>query len=135
MPSTLIKNMIEQYNYPVLNTENVEEFIQSQQECVLFFTSNPIRYPESDDVAMILPELVKQYGGRFTAAVVDQSIELDLKIRFGFRKWPALVFLREGKYLGAICKVQDWVEYIEKINEIMASEPRNIPDIIIPVKQ
>ena len=133
MPSPLIKTMIEKYHYPLLTEENFNDFVNSQDECVLFFTENPARYPESDDVAMILPELVKEYGNRFSAAVIDQKDQQKLQIRFGFKKWPSLVFLRQGKYLGVISKVQDWLDYLEKINAILTSEPQSAPGFIIPV--
>ena len=133
MPSPLIKNMIEQYNYPVLNVDNIDEYIQSQQECVLFFTENPTRFPERDDVAMILPELVKEYGNRFSAAVIGQDSQRKLQARFDIKEWPTLVFLRKGEYLGAISRVQDWNDYIIKINEFITSEPKKVPGIGIPV--
>lgn len=135
MASPLIENMIEQYGYPVLNEDSIDEFIQSQEECVLFFTENPTRFPESNDVAMILPELVKEYGGRFSAAVIDQASQRKLQGRYGFNEWPTLVFLRNGQYLGHISRVQDWMDYIVKINQILTSEPRPAPGIGIPVSQ
>ncbi len=135
MPSALIKNMIEQYHYPVLSETTVDEFINSQQECVLFFTENPAQFPESDDVAMILPELVKEYGGRFNAAVIEQASQRKLQARYGFNEWPSLVFLREGKYLGTISRVQDWVDYLTTINQILSSESKHAPGIGIPVVQ
>ena len=135
MPSPLIEAMIEQYQYPVLTEKNFDEYIQSQAECVLFFTENPTRFPESNDVAMILPELVKEYGNRFNAAVVAQAAQRKLQARFGFNEWPTLVFLRNGKYLGAISRVQDWMDYIIKINQILSSEPKPAPGFAIPVEQ
>lgn len=135
MSLTLIETMIETYNYPVLNEDSLDPFIQSQQECVLFFTENPTRFPETNDVAMILPELVKEYGGRFSAAVIDEESQRKLQTRFGFTEWPSLVFLREGKYLGTISRVQDWVDYIVKINEILSSDPGLAPGFSIPVEQ
>lgn len=135
MPSTLIKMMIEQYNYPVLNTDTLDEFINSQRECVLFFTENPTRFPESDDVAMILPELVSEYGNRFSAAVIAQDSQRKLQGRYGFTEWPTLVFLREGKFLGTISRVQDWNDYILKINELLTSETKATPGIGIPIDQ
>jgi len=135
MPSPLIKNMIEKYDYPLLNESSIEDFIQSQEECVLFFTENPVRFPESDDVAMILPELINEYSGRFTAAVIEQNSQVKLQMRFGFKQWPSLVFLRKGKYLGVISKVQDWADYIIKINQILTSKPKTAPGFIIPVTQ
>jgi len=135
MPSPLIEAMIEQYQYPVLTEASIDEYIQSQQECVLFFTENPTRFPESNDVAMILPELVKEYGGRFSAAVIDQASQRKLQTRYGFTEWPSLIFLRYGKYLGTISRVQDWMDYIVKINQILVSEPKLAPGFAIPVEQ
>jgi len=123
MPSPLIKAMIEQYNYPVLNIDNIDEYIQSQKDCILFFTENPTRFPESDDVAMILPELVKEYGDRFSAAVIEQASQRKLQARYDFREWPTLVFLRKGEYLGAISRVQDWSDYINMINTFLMDGP------------
>jgi len=134
MPSVLIKKMLELYNYPVLNEDNIDEFIKSQDECVLFFANNPVRYPESDDVAMILPELVKEYGNRFSAAFVEQKSERTLQRRFGFVRWPTLVFLKGGKKLGHISKVQDWNDYIIKINELLTLEPQPLFDIPMHIK-
>lgn len=134
MPSPLIKTMIEQYNYPLLNVGNIDEYIQSQDECVLFFTENPTRFPESDDVAMILPELVKEYGNRFSAAVIEQDSQRKLQARYDFREWPTLIFLRKGEYLGAISRVQDWNDYIMKINDLLTSEPKKVLSIGVPIK-
>ena len=134
MPSALIRNMIKQYNYPVLDEETIDEFIKSQDECVLFFANNPTRYPESDDVAMILPELVKEYGNRFSAAFVEQKSERNLQRRFGFARWPTLVFLKKGQKLGHISKVQDWNDYILKINELLTSEPKPVFDIPLTIR-
>ncbi len=135
MPSPLIKNMIEQYHYSVLNLENCDEFIQSQQECVLFFTESPERFPESNDVCMILPELVKEYENRFSVAVIDQSAQRQLQGRYGFNEWPTLVFLRKGQFLGFISRVQDWNTYIIRINELLSSEAKPVPGIGIVVEQ
>lgn len=133
MPSPLIKSMIEQYNYPVLNVDTLDEFLQSEQESVLFFTENPTRFPESDDVAMILPELVKEYGNRFSAAVISQESQRKLQSRFDFKEWPSLVFLQGDKYLGTISRVQDWNDYIVKINDFITSGPQKLPGVGIPV--
>ena len=133
MPSPLIKLMIEQYNYPLLNEETIDDFINSKEESVLFFTENPTRFPESDDVAMILPELVTEYGNRFSAAVIEQASQRKLQSRYGFTEWPTLVFLRKGEFLGNISRVQDWNDYIIKINDFLTSKSKRRPGIGIPV--
>lgn len=134
MPSPLIQNMIQQYAYPLLDEAAHDSFIQQHEECVLFFTEDPQRYPESNDVAMILPELVREYGERLQAAVVSQNAQRNLQARYGFNEWPSLVFLRGGKYLGVISRVQDWVSYLTQINQILNSQPVRAPGFAIPVE-
>ena len=135
MPSSLIENMISQYQYPVLDEASLDAFIQSHHQCVLFFTEDPVRFPESNDVAMILPELVKQYNGQFDAAVIAQSAQRNLQTRYGFNEWPSLVFLRQGQYLGTVSRVQDWMVYLQLIDQILTAEPRRPPGFSIPVEQ
>ena len=135
MPSPLIKNMIEQYGYPVIDADSHDDFIHAHDESVLFFTESPTRFPESDDVCMILPELVKEYGERFQPAVVAQDAQRKMQGRYGFSEWPALVFLRRGQFLGVISRVQDWNVYIQKINDLLTAEPKPLPGIGIVVEQ
>ena len=134
MSSPLIQQMMERHGYPLLDAAGVDEFAAAHEEVVLFFTEDPDRFPESNDVAMILPELVKEYGHRFAAAVIDREAQRPLQARFGFTEWPTLVFLREGRYLGHVSRVQNWVDYIVQINAILQSRPmEKAPGFGIPV--
>jgi len=133
MFSVLVQNMIEQYDYPVLTEETLEGFLESSEEVVLFFTEDAKKFPETNDVAMILPELGKAFNRRFSAAVIALPDQRRLQMRYGFREWPTLVFLRNGNYLGAISRVQDWKDYLEEIGQILASEPTKAPDFMLPV--
>jgi hydrogenase-1 operon protein HyaE len=44
------------------------------------------------------------------------------------------VFFKDGNYLGAISKVQDWDDYINTIQKLLLSEPTT-PPIKIALKQ
>jgi len=132
MPSPLINRLIDELGYPHLTEQNFEAFIQSEAFSVLFFTEDPKRFPESNDVAVILPELVKQFP-QLSPAVVSTDYEKKLQGRYNFNVWPALVFLKEGRYLAAITKVQDWDVYTAEITSILALEPKRDPGIGIPV--
>lgn len=132
MPSPLINRLIDELGYPLLDKSNFEEFIQQAPYSVLFFTEEPKRFPESNDVAVILPELIKQFP-QLSPAVISQEYEKALQGRYNFNVWPALVFLKEGRYLAGITKVQDWDVYIAEINSILALEPKRDPGIGIPV--
>ncbi len=133
MFSPLIESMIEQYEYPIISKENLDEFAASHEIVVLFFTENAQRFPEANDVAIILPELVKTFDGKFSAAVVAFADQRQLQMCYGFREWPTLLFLKNGEYLGVISQVQDWGYYLEEINQILASEPSKPPRVVVPI--
>ncbi len=127
MASPLIDNMIRQHGIPVLHEKNVDTFVAVEEYSVLFFTGDPERVRESDDVAMILPELLAAFGGRMKAAVVDRDIERALQARYRVTAWPTLVFLRQGEYLGAISRVQDGQDYLTSTETILNAEPSDPP--------
>ncbi|AKH21754.1 hypothetical protein [Sedimenticola thiotaurini] len=133
MPSTLIRLMIEQQDYPVVDTTTLDDFLQAQPHSVLFFTGDPKKYPESDDVAVILPELAAHFAGRFRVAVVAREAEEALQQRFPFSSWPALVFLRGEHYLGAITRVQNWSDYLGEIERLLGAEALHLRGVGIPV--
>ena len=129
--SVFVDRLIRDHGYPVASSENIEDLIAHQECLVLFFANEPNRYPESNDVAVILPELHKAFADRFAVAVVARESEAALQERFPFPQWPALVFLRRGVQVGAICKVRDWSEYRASIADMLADsgEGQQIPSI------
>lgn len=133
MFSPLVQNMIEQYGYPVLTQETLDDFLDKNEVAVLFFTENAKKFPETDDVAMILPELVKAFEGQLSAAVIAMPDQRKLQAHYGFSEWPTLVFLRNGGYLGAISRVQDWQVYLGEIQRLLASEPGRPPGFKVRV--
>lgn len=132
MPSPLINRLVDELGYPRIDQSNFDDVVKPAPFSVLFFAEAPKRFPESNDVAVILPELVKQFP-QLMPAVVAPEAEKALQGRYNFSVWPALVFLKEGRYLGTITKVQDWDVYMAEINSILALEPRRDPGIGIPV--
>ena len=133
MPSPLIRKLIDEYHYPEVNSENIDDFLLKNHQVVLFFTENPKQFPESNDVAVVLPELMKFYAGQLKIAVVSQVSQRQLQTRYGFSSWPSLVFLRQGQYLGVISQIQNWTDYQYQFNQILNSEPAGIPLFKIPV--
>lgn len=133
MPSTLIRQMIRQHDYQQLDEHTLEPFLAQQAHSLLFFSGDPKQYPESNDVAVILPELAARFAGRFQVGVVAREAELALQKRFPFSSWPALVFLRGEQYLGAITRVQNWSDYLLEIDRLLESEAQNLRAVGIPV--
>ncbi|WP_428605797.1 hypothetical protein [Sedimenticola sp.] len=133
MPSPLIRQMIQQQGYPELDEATLVPFLAEQKHSVLFFTGDPKQYPESNDVAVILPELAARFTDRFRVAVVTREAELALQKRFPFSSWPALVFVRGEQYLGAITRVQNWSDYLVEIDRMLGAEALHRRDLGIPV--
>ena len=133
MRSPLIQDLIDTHHYTVITQDNIESFTTAHDDVVLFFTEEPKNFPESNDVAVILPELLKAFAGRLTAAVVDTSVERALHQRYAFTKWPALVFLRRGEYLGVITGMRDWSEFQREFDRVLAATPGKAPAFTIPV--
>lgn len=133
MSSPLIERLQREFSYPTVDASSLNDFLKQNACTVLFFTEEPSRFPESNDVAVVLPELVKAFHGKFTPAIVARSDEKKLQSLYGFQSWPALVFLRRQNYLGAITGIQDWGVYLDEINTILASTGSRPPAIGIPV--
>lgn len=129
MSSPLIDRLKEEFQYPELNAETLDSFLESHETVMLFLTENPLNFPETSDVAVILPELVTAFQGQFAPAIVHRDIERDMQRKFGFKSWPSLLFLRNGEYLGVISKVQNWSDYLIEIQSILASETSEPPQV------
>jgi len=127
MTSPLLEQLQTRHGLPLLDADSYDPFVYGNENVVLFFCNNPIQFPESNDVAVILPELVKAFSGRLHAAVIEKSIERELQARFRFTGWPSLVFLRNGEYLGVITGIRNWHEFMQETAAILAAAPSQPP--------
>ncbi len=127
MSSALLEQLQSRYAYPLLDADSYDHFIYGNENVVLFFCNDPVLFPESSDVAVILPEVVKAFNSRLQAAIIGKPVERELQARFRFTGWPSLVFLRKGEYLGVITGIRNWQEYLQETARILASEPSQPP--------
>jgi hydrogenase-1 operon protein HyaE len=125
-----IEALTGKYGFAAVDEHTIDEFLSAQAGAVLFFPGDSERLAESADVAVILPELLKQFP--LTPAIVDKSAERALQRRFRFNAFPALVFLRGPGYLGAVTQVHNWREYVDEITAILAREPSEPPPFKLP---
>ena len=133
MSSPLIQDLIEHRGYPSVDAESIDAFLDANESALLFFTENPKQFPESNDVAVVLPELMKLFADRFSVAVVDRKDEHALHARFPFDGWPALVHLRKGQYVGAISRMQDWDVYLQELEQLLQQPPSTMKPLSVPV--
>lgn len=129
----LIIRLVEEFGYPLLAAGNLDAFCDAPGDAVLFCAGDPLQHPECLDVAVVLPEILRAFPGRFRAGVACAELESPLQLRYGFNRWPTLVFLRNGAYIGAISGIQDWSIYLVRIDDLLAAPAGRPPSIGIAV--
>ena len=125
MGHPLIDRLTSELDWPHLETEGeILAWLSRPGFHVLFVPGDAQRNLESADVAVILPELMQALRGRFRAAVVERDSERALQKRFGFARWPALVFVRDGDVVGSITGMHDWDQFVQKTLDLLGSPTR-----------
>jgi hydrogenase-1 operon protein HyaE len=109
-----------------LAPSDVDTFV-AEGTRVLFFTGDPSRHPEIDDVAAILPELIRASGRRMKIGVIDPDIDRVSGARFAVTIRPTLVFLQNGQVLGAVPRMRDWAYYQAQMKTIFAPLSTEVP--------
>ncbi|RBP11226.1 hydrogenase-1 operon protein HyaE [Roseiarcus fermentans] len=124
MPSALIRALAERHRLPVVDERTIDACLApaagEPPAALVLFTGDPARWPEADDAAVILPELIRAFPGQLRGAVVARAAEEGLKSRFGVAVFPSIALVRGGETLVTIAKVRDWAEYCARIRAALA---------------
>jgi hydrogenase-1 operon protein HyaE len=131
----LLARYMQELSAPALDAAGYDAWAEQPGHALVFFSEDPVMYRETLDVAVVVPELAKAYPGRFRCALLLSEPARAIAVRYGFRRWPALVVLRDGRYVGAIDGLRDWNEYVVTLGELLQAEPSRPPSIGIAVKQ
>lgn len=129
----LLARLNAQSRIVLLGSAGLELFITAVGDGMVLFTQEPDQQPETWDVAVILPEVLKLTGDRLRAAIISPELARKEKVRFGITRWPALVFVRDGGYVGAIEGMRNWDEYTREIAEMLNKPVGRAPSVGIPV--
>jgi hydrogenase-1 operon protein HyaE len=119
MTTPLLRALTERHGLAVVDTSSIDAFLApAQGECphsLLFFAGDAAQRAETNDVAAILPELLRAFAGKLRGAVVARAAEDQLKTRFQVYVFPSLVVARGFDPVGVLPKILDWSEYRQKI--------------------
>jgi hydrogenase-1 operon protein HyaE len=129
----LVSRLVEHIGLPLATPENLDTLLSEPGDAVIFCGGDPVQYPECLDVAVVLPEILAAYPGRFHAVVAAPGLERPLQAQYGFQQWPTLIFVRDGQYIGAISGIQDWPVYLERVARLLAARPSRPPSVGIAV--
>jgi hydrogenase-1 operon protein HyaE len=123
MTSPLIQRLTTELNWPHLaNGSDLSEYLGRPGVHCLFAPGDPVRNLETNDAAVVLPELKMAFQNAFDCAVVDDAIEAAVRETYRALKTPAFIFVRDGVLLGSIQKVRDWDDYLARVQQILSSK-------------
>ncbi len=119
---------------PLLDASTFDEWAAAPGHALLVFTEEPAQHAETLDLAVIVPELAHAYAGLLRTGVLLQPAARAIAPRFGFRRWPAMVLLKDGRYVGAIDGLREWQEYVDQLGALLRAPATRPPSIGIAVK-
>ncbi len=131
----LYRRLLTEHGFEEITPETLEAFLARPGFGSLIFLEDPNRMKETLDELVIAPELMKPYPMIVNRGVVVAENARAIARKFGFRKWPAMVLLRDGQYLGVIAGLMQWGDAAKLMTEVMSSEPTRPPSIGIPVNR
>jgi hydrogenase-1 operon protein HyaE len=133
--SLLIAALSSRHGIPTVDAGSIDAFLApaagEPPHALLFFTGDPAQRSESNDVAVVLPELLAAFPGRLRAAVVARLDEDVLKPRFHVQVVPSLVVTRGAAPLGVMPRIRDWSDYIATLRTLL--DP-SAPEMAAPAR-
>jgi hydrogenase-1 operon protein HyaE len=127
----LLKALVERHGLPVVDDASIDAFFASSSHALLFFCGAGAPRPETSDVAVLFPELLKAFSGQVRGALVAPEAEAALKSRFQVFVFPSVVVTRDGQPVAVLPKILDWADYRPKIAVALAPDA---PVLVAPQK-
>ena len=129
----LIANLVARHGFAELTAETFDAWAAAPGHALVAFVEEPAKLKESLDLAVIAPELGRAAPGAFRCAVLMPEAARAVAVRYGFRRWPALVLLRDGGYVGAIDGLRTWDDYVNELGRLLASPVTRPPSVGVAV--
>jgi hydrogenase-1 operon protein HyaE len=123
-----------QHGYRQIGADALDDVAVASQQLLVMLNADPQKYPEVFDNAVIVPEVLREFpAGSFEVVYADSDDSRRIAARFGIVKFPALLFLRHGAYLGVIAGLLDWPDIVAAFAAQLGAEPRRPPSVGIAV--
>jgi hydrogenase-1 operon protein HyaE len=129
----LLDRLVLNHQLGDLNEAGFEAFVDVPGNCVVLLLDEPDKVPESWDLAVIFPDLLASGGTRPRAAIARPAHSGLLQARFGVKRMPAMLFLRDGQYVGVIEGLRDWNDFVGEVRQMLAAPVSRPPGIGIAV--
>ncbi|MEM5426258.1 HypC/HybG/HupF family hydrogenase formation chaperone [Paraburkholderia ferrariae] len=133
----VVQRLIDDGHAEFVDERTLDDWLADSGECVVLLAGDPVRFPESLDVAVVLPELARLAEGRFgrplRVAVATREGEDAIARRVGSQRRPALLWLRDGGYVTTLAGMMDWDDYVANVAHALAQPTTRVPSVGIPV--
>jgi hydrogenase-1 operon protein HyaE len=129
----LLDRLMAKHGLSDLDQAGFQAFMDDPGAGVVLLTDEPDTAAENWDTAVIFPELLAAMGNPLRAAIMRPEHARSLMTRFGLGRLPALLFLRDGGYVGAIEGLRDWSEYVDECAAMLQKPVSRAPSIGIAV--
>ena len=130
----LVEQLFSRHGCTEVRADTIDAILAQPGHVLLVFTEDPMRFKETLDLVVIVPQLQRAFPGRFTVGVLLPEAARKVQVRYGFNRWPALVMLRDGQYVGAIDGLRNWDEYLQQMQALLGAAPTRPPSVGIPVR-
>jgi hydrogenase-1 operon protein HyaE len=131
--SGLLDKLVATRQISDLDTESFQAFMDAPGNSVVLLVTEPDKVPESWDLAVIFPDLLAAAGATLRAGVLRPARTAALQGRFAVNRLPALLFLRDGGFVGVVEGLRDWSEYVVECRAMLEMPVSRIPGIGIAV--
>ena len=130
----LLQRLVAQTCAAVPDAQSFDAWAAQPGAAMVVFAEEPDRFKETLDLAVIVPELHAARPGAFRVGLLPPVTARALASRYAFARWPAIVMLRDGHYLGAVDGIRDWDVYVGELDRLLAATPTRAPSVGIPVR-
>ena len=130
----LVAELASRHGFALLEAHAFDAWAAAPGRALVVFTEDPVRYKETLDLAVIAPQIVRAFPGVFRAGVLLPEAARAIAVRYGFRRWPALVVLDGGGYVGAIDGLRNWDEYLRDVAGLATAPATRPPTVGIAVR-
>lgn len=131
--SGLVDRLVARHGVADLDEAGFQVFAEASGVCVVLLTEEPDKAAESWDLAVIFPDLLAASGSSPRAAVLRPGSAVAVQKRYGIGRLPALLFLRDGGYVGVIEGLRDWGDFVAEWADMLQKPVSRAPTIGIPV--
>jgi len=128
-----LSQRLQSRGFAALDETSVDAFVDAPGTALLLFADDPRRGGETWDVAVVLPEALRAVAAPLRAGFLLPEAGRRLQPRYGFTRWPAAVFLRDGAYVGAIEGMRDWSEYQSEVAQMLLRPSSRAPTLGVAI--